>query len=52
MRVFEVDLPENIAAKRAKLQHVFGRVPENVMLVPIDFDRTVYAEKTRSFETT
>lgn len=37
--VFEVDLPENVELKRATLQRVFGRVPDNVTLVPIDFDR-------------
>ncbi|GAA5019227.1 SAM-dependent methyltransferase [Actinopolymorpha pittospori] len=37
-RVFEVDLPENIAYKRARLTAVFGRVPHHVSLVPIDLD--------------
>lgn len=37
--VFEVDLPENIAYKRQKLQRLYGRVPESVRLVPIDFER-------------
>lgn len=37
--VFEVDLPENIEYKRAKLRQVYGRVPGHVSLVPIDFDR-------------
>jgi methyltransferase (TIGR00027 family) len=37
--VFEVDLPENVERKRARLQQVFGRVPDHVTLVPIDFDR-------------
>ena len=36
--VFEVDLPENIEYKRAKLQQLYGRVPAHVTLVPIDFD--------------
>jgi methyltransferase (TIGR00027 family) len=36
--VFEVDLPENISYKRAKLQQVYGRVPAHVTLVPIDFE--------------
>ncbi|MHA6802326.1 SAM-dependent methyltransferase [Salinifilum ghardaiensis] len=35
--VFEVDLPENIAAKRRRLLRIFGAVPGNVHLVPIDF---------------
>jgi len=36
--VFEVDLPENIAYKRAKLQAVYGGLPAHVALVPLDFD--------------
>ena len=36
--VFEVDLPENIAYKREKIRKVFGKVPANVSLVPVDFD--------------
>jgi methyltransferase (TIGR00027 family) len=35
---FEVDLPENIADKRDRLQTVLGRVPENVVLIPADFE--------------
>lgn len=38
MPVFEVDLPENIAYKQAKLEQLYGRVPAHVTLVPIDFD--------------
>lgn len=37
--VFEVDLPENIAAKRARVQRLYGRVPELLRLVPVDFER-------------
>lgn len=37
--VFEVDSPENIAAKRAKLQTLSGQIPATVRLVPIDFER-------------
>ncbi len=37
--VFEVDLPENVEHKRATVLRVFGRVPDHVKLVPIDFDR-------------
>lgn len=46
--VFEVDLPENITYKRTMLQKLYGEVPANVRLVPIDFERqdleTVLAE--------
>ncbi|MGB7537778.1 MAG: class I SAM-dependent methyltransferase [Anaerolineales bacterium] len=36
--VFEVDLPENIAYKREKVRKLFGRIPANVTLIPVDFD--------------
>ena len=37
--VWEVDLPENIDAKRLRLRKVLEEVPAHVTLVPIDFDR-------------
>jgi methyltransferase (TIGR00027 family) len=37
--VFEVDLPENSAYKRARLHNLYGEVPHTVQLVPIDFER-------------
>ena len=37
--VFEVDLPTNIDFKRSKLHAVFGRIPEHVTLVPVDFEK-------------
>jgi methyltransferase (TIGR00027 family) len=37
--VFEVDLPENIDYKRARVQKLMGQLPSNVQLVPIDFER-------------
>ncbi len=36
---WEVDHPANIKPKRARLRKLFGAVPTNVRLVPIDFDR-------------
>jgi len=36
---WEVDLPQNIAAKRARLATLFGEAPAHVTLVPMDFDR-------------
>jgi len=36
--VWEVDLPENIDAKRSRLETLFEMVPNHVTLVPIDFD--------------
>ena len=38
MPVFELDFPENIKYKKAKLQQLFGGIPPHVTLVPIDFD--------------
>lgn len=37
--VFEVDTPENIAAKQARLHALYGRIPAMVRLVPINFER-------------
>lgn len=36
--VWEVDLPDNIAAKTAALHRCFGRIPANVRLIPIDLE--------------
>jgi len=36
--VWEVDQPENIDAKRSRLEKALGEVPKHVTLVPIDFD--------------
>jgi methyltransferase (TIGR00027 family) len=35
--VYEVDLPENIAYKKKKLESIYGAVPAHVTLVPVDF---------------
>lgn len=35
---FEIDLPANIADKRARLQAIYGHVPEHVTLIPVDFE--------------
>jgi methyltransferase (TIGR00027 family) len=37
--VFEVDLPENVARKRGRLEKRFGVVPAHVTLVPADLER-------------
>lgn len=37
--VFEVDLPVNIARKRAVVSRVFAEVPPSVRLVSVDFER-------------
>ncbi len=36
---WEVDQPQNIEAKRTRLTKLFGKIPEHVTLVPVDFDR-------------
>ena len=36
--VYELDLPTNINRKRTRLTKLFGEVPANVTLVPIDFE--------------
>ena len=36
--VFEVDLPEGITYKQAKLRDLYGQVPNTVRLVPLDFE--------------
>ena len=36
--VWEVDQPQNIDAKRARLEDLFQEIPGHVRLVPIDFD--------------
>lgn len=36
---YEVDLPGNVAAKRKRLVGTFGRVPDRVQLVSVDFER-------------
>jgi methyltransferase (TIGR00027 family) len=38
VRVFEVDLPAVQNDKKKKIQEHFGRLPENVTFIPIDFD--------------
>jgi methyltransferase (TIGR00027 family) len=56
--VWEVDQPQNIAAKRARLRRIYGGVPAGLSLVAIDFDRedlqavlaaAGYPLQTRSF---
>ena len=37
--VFEVDLPVNIARKKAAVQRAIGAIPASVRLVPLDFER-------------
>ena len=38
LTAFEIDLPENIAYKKRKLQQVLGKVPSHIQLVPLDFN--------------
>jgi methyltransferase (TIGR00027 family) len=37
--VFEVDLPANIARKKAAVQRAIGQIPASVHLAPLDFER-------------
>jgi methyltransferase (TIGR00027 family) len=37
-RVFEVDHPATQADKLVKLRNIFGKIPEHVMYVPVDFN--------------
>ncbi|RKT88621.1 methyltransferase, TIGR00027 family [Saccharopolyspora antimicrobica] len=39
MPCYEVDLPAGTARKRALVQKVYGRIPDRVGLVPVDFER-------------
>lgn len=39
VRVFEVDFPGTQAQKKARLAHIFGKLPESVTFVPIDFNK-------------
>lgn len=38
VRVYEVDLPENIAFKRKKLNSILGTIPDYLTLIPVDFE--------------
>ena len=37
-RTFEVDLPSNSTYKQRRLRAIFGRVPGDVVLIPLDFE--------------
>lgn len=39
IRVYEVDLPQNIAYKTKKLEALYGMIPSHMTLVPIDFEK-------------
>jgi methyltransferase (TIGR00027 family) len=39
IRVFELDQTETIHDKRSRIEKLFGKVPTQVILIPIDFDR-------------
>ena len=45
VKVFEVDHPATQQAKLEKLRQIFGRVPEYVVYVPMDFDTQTLAER-------
>lgn len=37
--VWEIDQQKNVKAKESRLREVYGTIPSNVKLVPVDFDR-------------
>ncbi len=39
VKIFEIDLPSVQENKKKKLQKHFGRLPENITFIPIDFDK-------------
>ncbi|MQA87416.1 MAG: SAM-dependent methyltransferase [Streptosporangiales bacterium] len=41
---FEVDLPSNIAYKERRLRAIYGREPEHVTLIPVDFETDSLAD--------
>ena len=45
VKVFEVDHPATQQAKLKKLQRIFGRVPQHVVYVPIDFNTQTLAQR-------
>lgn len=44
-KTYEVDLPENSEYKRARLESIYGQVPEHVRLVALDFDKDDLLER-------
>lgn len=46
-RVFEVDQPDTIAAKKEKIVEIFGTLPAHVTYVPIDFNAEKLADGLR-----
>ena len=44
-RVFEVDHPATQAVKLDKVREIFGRVPEHVTFVPVDFNTQTLAQR-------
>jgi len=44
-KIFEVDQPATQRVKTAKLKAIFGRTPEHVTFVPIDFTQETLGEK-------
>lgn len=38
LKIYELDLPENSAYKKQRLEALYGNIPANVSLLPIDFE--------------
>jgi methyltransferase (TIGR00027 family) len=45
VKIFEVDHPATQQAKLAKLQDIFGQVPQHVVYVPVDFKEQTLAQR-------
>jgi methyltransferase (TIGR00027 family) len=48
IQVFELDQPCSIDQKRSRLKKLFGQIPDQLTLVPIDFDREKLGEALES----
>lgn len=49
IRIWEVDQPGNIKAKRTRLSKILDEVPANITLVPIDFDHQELGDVLKSY---
>jgi methyltransferase (TIGR00027 family) len=45
IKVFEVDRPAAMKDKKAKLEKIFGKLPDHVKYVPVDFDKESLEEQ-------
>jgi methyltransferase (TIGR00027 family) len=45
VKVFEVDHPNTQSFKIQKLKEIFGSIPENVVYIPVDFEKETFGQK-------